>query len=1384
MNLTHAQQLMWLGQKLHPETPLYNMIYTFNIKAALDVDAFNAAFAALVASNEIMRTVIREENGDPQQIVLDAIDTTVEWVDFSSEANPQAALDHWLDQRRARIFQMAQRLFDTVLLKLGDVHYVWYFSQHHIVMDVWSSVLIYQHMSALYQQVISGQALPPPEIPSYADFVAHEAEIRKSERYQKTIDFWESQLRHSAEPIPFYSVRDIPSSTRTMRRQVALGRNHVAQLKHLSQQHGIRSFSEDLTYANVFSALVFAYLYRLSGHETLRLGLPFANRATPQFRQTPGLFIEVLSTLLTLDEDETFASLIKKVAAGNMQTLQNLMPGIGTAAHNRAYEVLLNYITTQFTDFAGYPTETTWVHSGYGDDNHKLRIQVHDLNNTGDFVVYFDFNTAIFDEVQQQYAIDHFLKVLDGCLSDINRPLREISLLSDGERQRFITDFNATETDYPHEKTVVDLFEEQAAHTPETIALGLGDETLTYAAFNQHINALAHQLMKAGVKPGAYVPVYMEHSFELLIAIFAALKAGAAYVPLDPTHPIERTHSLLDDLGDVPLILTQTPFATRFPERQALTVDHTTPTETHANPPRHAAPQHPAYIIFTSGTTGKPKGVVVPHDGLTNYLCWAKKQYNGTQTFALYSSVAFDLTVTSLFVPLISGGTVRIYPESGKRGTVIRDVFADNAVDVVKLTPSHLGLVRDLALSDTRIKTLIVGGEDFKTALAQDIHRASNGKITQYNEYGPTEATVACMIHRYQPQTDARASVPIGVPIDNMHVYILDKHLHPVPTGLVGEMVISGVNVAQGYLNRPELTAERFLDDPITPGRTMYKTGDLARWVPSGQLEFLGRGDAQVKVGGVRIELGEIEAALLAHPQISAVTVDVRSVTTTLEAKKPTLRCQRCGLPDTYPGVTFDAAQICSICRSYETYKDKAQQYFHTMDTFKGVAQRIKANATGDYDCVALLSGGKDSSYMLYQLVGSGLRVLTFTLDNGYISDEAKANIRRITDTLGVDHVFGETPFMNDIFADSLRRYANVCNGCFKTIYTMAMNLAREKGVKVIVTGLSRGQFFETRLTEELFTQPDFDIAQIEESIARVRKAYHQRDDIISRSLDVDVFRTEASLDDIEFVDFYRYCDVDLETLYQFLDEHAPWVRPSDTGRSTNCLINEVGIYIHKKQRGFHNYALPYSWDVRMGHKTRAEAIEELDDEIDPQRVQQMLNEIGYREPVESDGQQQLMAYYVANGQLSNEDLRDFLAETLPDYMIPAYFVPLDAIPLASSGKVDKRRLPDVHDMRRAVSASYTAPQTDLEEALVELWQELLNINPIGVHDNFFDLGGHSLPALRIVSRINTTYEIDMPLETFFANPTVSQLAEAVETLLIQSIESLSDDEIQQLLDP
>ena len=896
----------------------------------------------------------------------------------------------------------------------------------------------------------------------------------------------------------------------------------------------------------------------------------------------------------------------------------------------------------------------------------------------------------------------------------------------------------------------------------------------------------------------------MERSIDLLVSLLGIMKCGATYLPIDADYPDMRIRHILEDSGAQYLVTRTTSVKKEaamsiFQGRVINIADVNLVNQSKINPNVSIEPHDAAYIIYTSGSTGKPKGVVVEHQGLTNYICWAKKQYVNDEklSFPLYTSLSFDLTVTSIFVPLVSGAKVLVYEEtSDQRTPTILRVIQDKTAEVIKLTPAHLSLIKDLDMQNSRVKKLIVGGEDLRADLAKKIYNNFEGNVEIFNEYGPTEAVVGCMIHKYNPKNDIATSVPIGKPVDNVQIYLLDERQRPVPTGVIGEIYISGDSVARGYLNRTDLTSERFLDNPFVQGMRMYRTGDLGRRKQDGSMEYRGRSDQQVKIRGMRIELGEIEAELATFNGIKECIVHVTESKKSKNTTEPITHCVQCGLASNYPGTTFDSDGICNQCLAFGKYRKKVQPYFSDMRELEKMLTDFKARRTGDYDCMALLSGGKDSTYVMAKLVEMGLKVLGFTLDNGYISDQTKQNIKRVVRALNVDHVFGSTPHMNTIFVDSLQRHSNVCNGCFKTLYTLSINLAKEKGIPCIVTGLSQGQQFETRLSN-FYRAENFCTEVIDRAIVDARKVYHRIDDEVSRRLDVKIFDNDDIFEQIRIVDFYRYTNVGLAEVYSYLESKLPWIRPSDTGRSTNCLINDVGIYVHQKERQYHNYAMPYAWDVRMGHKKRSEALEELDDDFDTDNVRQILREIGYEEGVQKGQlpEQSITAYYVCDNQPDVQELASYLTERLPEAMVPNNFVKLDALPLTINGKVDRNRLPTPERTSESNIEAFLAAGTPLEQQIVDIWEQVLGIKGIGIRENFFRIGGHSLLAAQVASMITREMNVELPISVLFEKVTIEELAQAVLDYqfnhydverglenIFSEVESMSENEVSQNL--
>ncbi|NNF11488.1 MAG: amino acid adenylation domain-containing protein [Acidimicrobiia bacterium] len=1336
--LTRAQELIWASQRMRPEAPLYNMAFRWDIAAALDEDRFVSAFGRLVESSDALRTVVSEGHGVAVQHVLAAVDFQLPVVDLTGHADPEAEASRWLHAACRRPFDPAKRLFDAALLRLGREHYVWYLNQHHVVTDAWSSALLYERMELLYRT--SGETSPEP-MPSYSEYVAVESAAAVA------------PVDGSRPPAPaLYGSRPELAETANERRSVQLSDDQTAALTDLARHPDLRALTPELSMFRLLATALFAYIHRVSGQTRISIGAPAHNRPTAEFRQTAGLFMEIFPVDAEVSPDDSFRSLHATVAAAADAFTRRAAPGGSSAETNRGINVVLNYIRGAFAPFDGAPVQAEWLHPGHVDAEHHLRLQVHDFNDTGRPTLSFDLNEAVFDPDTRARVPGHFLRMLDAMIEDIDRPLAEVALVDAAERADVLGVVNPPAGEDLSGPGVVERFARWVRETPEAVALVDEGRSWTYAQLDQVTSTLAARVEQAGV-----VGVCLERSAEAVIALLGVLRAGAAYVPIDPTWPDGRVEYVTADAGCA-MVISDRP---RRLDAPVVTFAEAT-ADGPAMAPRTIGPGDLAYILYTSGSTGTPKGVMVEHGSLDNYVGWAGEFYDRGDKlhFPLFTPLTFDLTVTSIFTPLTSGGAIVVYrSEEGAADTAVQRVFEEDRVDIVKLTPSHLSILPPGDFTTARIRQLILGGEDLTTTAARRVTDRFGGRVAIHNEYGPTEATVGCIVHTFDPGRDDRPSVPIGRPITGMRAYVLDQGGHPVPFGVPGELFVAGAGVARGYAGREDLTAARFIENRLLDETRLYATGDLARVRPDGVIDYLGRRDDQVKVRGVRVELGEVEAALAAHPRISTAAARLwqRSAVSPVQE---VIYCVRCGLASDYPGISYDRDRVCSICTSFDTYRDRAEVYFKPAAELEAILTSRRGEGESDYDCLALLSGGKDSTYTLARLADMGLRVLAFTLDNGYISDEAMANIRRVVDALGVDHVFASTPEMNEIFVDSLQRHGNVCQGCFKTIYTLSLQTARDRGIPFIVTGLSRGQFFETRLTEELFTELTVSSEQIDAAVLDARKAYHQVEDAVHRLLDVSVFDSDDIFEEVEFVDFYRYVDVGLDEVMEYLEERLPWVRPSDTGRSTNCRINDVGIFFHTRTRGFHNYALPYSWDVRMGHKERDAALEELDDDIDVSEVQQILREIGFPEDVEEvEAGRRLVAYYTAPEEISPQDLRKHLLEVLPEQIIPSSFVRLDEVPLTANGKVDRAALPDPGTARPAVETVFIAPRTETERELTRIWEQVIGLGRVGVRDNFFELGGDSIMAIQIVARARHA-GLTVSLADLFETLTIEGLAE------------------------
>lgn len=1368
--LTQSQLSIWMGQRLSPDIPLYNMPHTFELFGELSKAHFHQAFQLVIDHFDTLRIVFGEdENNTPFQTVLRELKYESEIIDLAVDEGAGIDLDDLINRKAQRKFELSEPLFESVLIKKSDNNYLWMLTAHHLIIDISSIQLIYSTTAWYYQDLLNGEKISGP-VHSFVDYIDYERNFIKNSSNHHYFEYWNG-IRTNLATIPkLYGRGNEGAKTSAIRVKIPFERNQIDQIRSLITQKSYRAINEDMSLYEIFSMLLFTYIHRITGNESITIGSLTSHRPSTKFKNTAGLFIQLLPLGVAIDVKESFKSLHAKVRHHYFDLLKNTVPGAAIPELSQGIGAVLNYIPIKFGSFGDIKTHMQWLHAGHIDKNHYLRLQVYDLNDQG-LELHLDLNTSLLTTNQTKNAPLHFKRLTEAFLQDPDQLISEVSLTD--QQERYAIDEKINSKDRRNDYKINSLSDLIGKKASSSIAISEEGNDITFNSLEEKTNQVANFLSDQGIGVHDRVVVRLKRSSTFIITILGILKTRASYVPVPVDYPEKRVRKIIENVKPSMVI-----------------VDSKNPVENIGNHFRiinsrqvldlckgyskdlvmpEIDPDDPAYIMYTSGSTGEPKGVIISHKSLTNYLEAAKDLYLGdSKAFApLFTSIGFDLTVTSLFLPLISGGCIHIYEEddSGHDLSILK-VIENRDINFIKLTPSHARLITYLDLSHLNLSTMIFGGEDLDTNLADTLQKAIGDQLNIYNEYGPTEATVGCIVKKYDPNEHYSRSVPIGKTFANATAYILDKGFNPVPDGVPGELYIGGEGLSRGYWDQPTITEEKFIHRDGLSSKFIYQSGDLVRLNEQGDLEYLGRIDQQLKVGGIRIEGSEIESLLKQYPGIQQVVIDQYQQNQD-RYQQPEHYCKKCGLPSNYPNISFDENGVCDLCSSFETYQKNVSHYFRDLDELKRIMQQARARKKGPYDCMMLLSGGKDSSYALAQLVDLDLKVLAFTLENGYISDEAKANIKRVTDALAVDHVYGTTEYMNEIFVDSLRRFSNVCNGCFKALYTLSTEKALELGIPVIFTGLSRGQFFETRLTEELFRKKQFDIGDIDKIILDARKVYHRIPDAVSKYLNVSMYDSDEVFERVQFVDFYRYSDVSMTEMLAYLRDRLNWIRPSDTGRSTNCLINDLGIFMHKKERGYHNYAFPYSWDVRMGHKNRDEAIDELNDQIEEEEIKVMLDEIGYPSNQEKRApQKQLVAYYKSEQAISTSELQSHLLNYLPASVIPANFIHLKEIPLSVNGKVDLGALSKLNELNKMDQVKYEEPGNEIEEIVASIWQEVFQLDQISIHHPFLELGGSSLLAIRIISRINEQLHLDLSVTTVFEQDTIKKLASSIEEII------------------
>ena len=867
--VSFAQQRLWFLDQLEPGSPFYNLPEFYRLTGPLNVAALERALNEVVRRHEALRTTFDTVDGRPVQVVAPELTIPLPVID----AEPAEARRIAAEFARQPFDLKRGPLLRARLLRLGPQEHIVLLVAHHIVSDDWSSRVFMQEIAALYEAFSLGRPSPLPELPvQYPDYAAWQRQWLQGEVLDRELAYWKSRLA-GIPPVLNLPVDRPRPAVQTFSgdyEQFTLSAEVTAALKSLTRKERATAF---MTLLALFEVL----LYRYSGQDDFAIGTPIAGRNRAELEPLIGFFINTLVLRAGLAGDPTFRELLARVRETALdayahqevpfELLVDALQPERDLSHSPLFQTMfvLQNAPVRMRELPGSrltlsPEE---AHSGTA----KFDLTLFMVEGGEQFAGALEYNTDLFDRSTIRRMLDHFAALAGAVAANPDQPISALEMLAPSERRQIVEEWNRTEVALPGPQCAHRLFEHQVERTPHALAAICGEERVTFRELDARANRVAAFLKAQGVGPETLVGVLMDRSVDLVASLIGIWKAGGAYVPIDPAYPEQRRRFMLADAG-VRLVLTPESLSAMPPDAPHVSLE--------------VSPANLAYVIYTSGSTGAPKGAMITHGGLVNYLEWCRRAYplDGGRGSVVYSSIAFDLTVTALFAPLVCGRPVLLLSGELSLESLAGALRREGGFSLIKITPAHLELLgRQLTPEEARDATraFVIGGENL---LAEHIafwqkHAPATALI---NEYGPTETVVGCCVYTAGAEQRFNAAVPIGAPIINTRLYILDAHWRPVPVGVVGELYIGGAGVARGYLRRPDLTAERFIPDAFSgeSGARLYRTGDLARYRPGGNIECLGRADHQVKVRGFRVELGEVEAAMREHPGVREAAAEVR----------------------------------------------------------------------------------------------------------------------------------------------------------------------------------------------------------------------------------------------------------------------------------------------------------------------------------------------------------------------------------------------------------------------------------------------------------------------------------------------------------------------------
>jgi amino acid adenylation domain-containing protein len=1469
--LSWAQERLWFLHQLEGESAAYTIAFAVRLVGGLSIEALEGALQKIVQRHEVLRTRFEIQDNKPVQIIDSNISITLPVVDIQNVADPWKQVKQLAIKEAYKPFDLAK---DPVLrVKMWQVaqqDYVLLIAIHHIAADDWSLGVLNRELSAHYRAIVTDSSPELPELPvQYADFTIWQRRWLTNQVLERQLNYWKEQLA-GAPPLlelPTDRLRPAIQTFRGRTEPFQLDSKLTSVLRQISQESGSTLF---MTLLAGFVVLMSRY----SGQTDLVVGSPIANRNRKEIEGLIGFFVNILALRFDLSKELTFADLLTQVREVTQNAYDHQDLPFEMLVEQLQLERKLNrnplvqvVFSFQNAPFSPWDLPSLRVEKMPWQllDAVRFDLELHLWETPEGLEGFCCYSSDLFDAATIARMMKHFQNLLVAIAANPQQSVALLPLLTQQEHHQLLVEWNDTGVDYPQDKCIHQFFEEQVERTPDAVAVVYANQHLTYRELNCRANQLAHHLRSLGVGADVLVGICVERSLLMIVGLLGILKAGGAYVPLDPEYPQERLSFMLED-AQVPVLLTQQQLVESLPKHQVCVVCLDTDflkiaQNNESNLENTATPDNLAYVIYTSGSTGKPKGVLVNHKNVVRLFAATNSWYNfnAQDVWTMFHSYAFDFSVWEIWGALLYGGKLVVVPYLVTRSPEsFYELLCQEKVTILNQTPSAFRQLiqaeQSIAtISDLKLRLVIFGGEALELSSLQPWFERHDDQSPQLvNMYGITETTVHVT---YRPLSKAdlngTASV-IGRPIPDLQVYVLDEYHKLVPVGVPGEMYVGGAGVTRGYLNRPELTQQRFISHPFSnnPQARLYKTGDKARYLPNGELEYLGRIDYQVKIRGFRIELGEIEAVLSQHPLVQESVVVVREDT---------------------PGDKRLVAYLVPAVQHKTLPQQVAQWHSEYVSDWQMLYEQAYSQQSASTDDLKFNITGWNSSYTRQPIPAPEMQEWVESTVNRILAGFPK-RVLEIGCGIGL----------------LLSRIAKHCQQYWGTDYSIAA-IHHVKQICSTVDGLAHVQLlhqmadnfegipkaeFDTVILNSVvqyFPSVEYLLQVIEGAMAALTQQgtlfigdvrslpllepYHASVQLSQAADDRTVDQWQRIVRQSVAVEEELVIAPSFFIALQTRFPQITWVEiQPKRGNSQNELTQfrydvtlHIGTNVQKTVVSWLNWQLDGLSLAQIQNRLQQEQPELLAIRRVPnQRLQQALQIWQWLEnppSVETVGQLRLLLQQPAtsinpeefwelgqqlgytvhlswwesrqdgcydvvfcrnssNGQgvmpslgfaydfwdssaftnkpwtdYSNNFLRgklvqklvlqvrEYIQQKLPDYMVPQAFVVLNALPLTLNGKVDRRSLPSPDTATRNLSTGFVLPRTPIETKLARLWSQVLGVERIGVNDNFFELGGHSLLATQLLLEINSAFGLNLSIQLMFESPTVAGIADYMKVM-------------------